>query len=505
MEFNKNYNLQIKEKMDLHPHEIEILKVLKKRYHSYVDDILKEASLESDAVYRAISWLSSKGLVETREEISFIVSLGNEGLSYAMEGLPERQILNFMKGREKAPIKEIREKFGNQIANIGIGWLVRKGLAKVRNSELIILNDEKSDDEKLLEKIWEKGEIAVEELNEREKSALDQLKSRKNVINLLERKRIFVELTEKGKSLPDDVLARKIEEISQLTPSLLRSGEWKKKKFRRYDVQTYVKPTYPGKKHPLQRAIDEIRCIFVEMGFKEISGPLIESAFWNFDALFQPQDHPARDMHDTFYLETPKSIEIPYFDEFKEKVKRTHENGWGYCWSEEIARKTLLRTHTTAVTCRYLAELKPEDLPAKVFCIGKTFRNETVDYKHLPEFYQVEGIVVAKDVNFRHLLGILKEFYDRMGFEVRFRPAYFPYTEMSVEPEVFIEERNEWIELGGAGIFRPEVVVPLLGFECPVLAWGLGLDRVVALKLGLTDIRDLYISDLKWLRESSII
>jgi phenylalanyl-tRNA synthetase alpha chain len=147
--------------------------------------------------------------------------------------------------------------------------------------------------------------------------------------------------------------------------------------------------------------------------------------------------------------------------------------------------------------------ISEKDLPVKVFSIGKVFRNEALDYKHLPEFYQVEGIVVDKNASFRHLLGILKEFYDQMGFKkIRFRPSYFPYTEMSVEPEVFFEEKEEWIELGGAGIFRPEVVKPLLGFECPVLAWGLGVDRVVALKLGLNDIRNLYLSDLEWLRKT---
>ena len=290
---------------------------------------------------------------------------------------------------------------------------------------------------------------------------------------------------------------------------MLLSGSWKNKEFREYDVNVYVKPKYPAKKHPLQSMIGRIREIFIEMGFEEITGPLVESAFWNFDVLFQPQDHPARDMHDTFYIENLKEMEIHRFDELKGDVKKTHEDGgttkstgWGYEWDEDVAKKALLRTHTTAVTARYLSKLNKKDLPKKVFSVGKVFRNESIDYKHLPEFYQVEGIVASEDVTFRNLLGILEEFYTSMGFKVRYRPAYFPYTEMSVEPEVYIEERDEWVELGGAGIFRPEVVIPLLGFDCPVLAWGLGLDRVVALSLGLKDIRELYISDLNWLRKS---
>ncbi|MFH1788198.1 MAG: phenylalanine--tRNA ligase subunit alpha [Candidatus Altiarchaeota archaeon] len=300
--------------------------------------------------------------------------------------------------------------------------------------------------------------------------------------------------------------------MSQLTPEMISSGEWRNAKFRKYDVSVYVKPTFPVKKHPLTVELERVRRIFISMGFTEIKGPYVESAFWNFDALFTAQDHPVREMHDTFYLSNPKKVDIPGFEELRDKISATHENGWTtgstgwqYKWDAKASEKTILRTHTTAVTARHLAKLSEDDLPCKVFSLGKTFRNETVDYKHLPEFYQVEGIVVDKNATFAHLLGVLKEFYDQMGFkEVRFRPAYFPYTEMSVEPEVYFEDKGEWIELGGAGIFRPEVVKPLLGFDCPVLAWGLGVDRVVALKLGLNDIRSLYVSDLDWLRKNKM-
>jgi len=241
----------------------------------------------------------------------------------------------------------------------------------------------------------------------------------------------------------------------------------------------------------------------LEMGFEEGYGPLVESSFWNFDALFQPQDHPARDLADTFYLKTPQQSQLPDA-KIVENVKRAHEEGtddslgWRYSWSPDIAKQPILRTHTTAVSTRYLNKIKP---PAKVFCIGRVFRNETADYSHLPEFTQIEGIVADEDVTFKDLLGYLKEFYWRLGFDkVRFRPAYFPYTEMSVEPEVWVESRQSWMELGGSGIFRPEVNEPL-GIDVPVLAWGLGLDRILAMKLGLDDIRNFYYkNDVKWLR-----
>jgi len=485
--------------MDLHNHELKILKVLKKK--ATPEEIAEKSSLPLDAVMRATSWLSTKNLIKVEEKLYEEISLDDEGKIYAKKGLPERQVIELA---EKDAGK-IQAKVGKKEFGIAVGWLKKKNLAVIEAGKIKILDKGETEDEKLLSMLG-KGVVTSDKLTDELKKGLDLLKKRQNVVKVAERKRIHLTPTKKGIELGKG----KVEEsISQLTAEHLLSGKWKDMKFRPYDINVFVKPEYPAKKHPLQRLIDRIRDIFVDLGFKEVSGPLVESAFWNFDALFQPQDHPARDMHDTFYLKRPEKVKIAGFEKFKENVKKAHEDGWttnskgwGYAWNERVATQTLLRTHTTAVTCRYLSTLKKEDLPAKVFCIGKTFRNEAIDYKHLPEFYQVEGIIVDESVNFRHLLGVLNEFYQQMGFKVRFRPAYFPYTEPSVETEIYLDEKKEWIELGGAGIFRPEVVTPLLGFECPVLAWGLGLDRLVALSLGLTDIRDLYISDLDWLRRS---
>jgi phenylalanyl-tRNA synthetase alpha chain len=292
---------------------------------------------------------------------------------------------------------------------------------------------------------------------------------------------------------------------------MIKSGEWEGSNLkyngrfyraRPYDVTLASDKTYPGKKHPYQRLIDKMREIMLEMGFTEIKGEIIQSSFWNFDALFQPQDHPAREMQDTFYLDT--KAEIPDFT----KVKEMHEcgggvgsTGWGGCWSPDIAKQEVLRTHTTSVTIHYLAD-HPEP-PVKAFGIDRVYRREAIDATHTPEFEQLEGIIMDRGVTFSNLLGVLKEFYAKMGFEeVRFRPGYFPYTEPSVEPEVFIDGLG-WVELGGAGVFRKEVTAPF-GIEHPVLAWGLGVSRVAMLKLGLKDLRLLYQSDIQWLRETPI-
>ena len=246
-----------------------------------------------------------------------------------------------------------------------------------------------------------------------------------------------------------------------------------------------------------------MRQILLEMGFTEMHGEIVQSAFWNFDALFQPQDHPAREMQDTFYLKEeaplPKGWEC--LRDMHEHGGNTSSTGWGGKWNPGKAKQCVLRTHTTSLSIQYLAA-HPEP-PVKAFCIGRVYRREAIDPTHTPEFEQLEGIVMDKDVTFRHLLGFLKEFYLRMGFsDVRFRPGFFPYTEPSVEPEIWVDGLG-WVEMGGAGVFRQEVTDPW-GVKCPVLAWGLGVSQVAMLRLGLKDLRQLYQSDLEWIRNSPV-
>ena len=244
------------------------------------------------------------------------------------------------------------------------------------------------------------------------------------------------------------------------------------------------------------------------MGFTEIRGEMVETAFWNFDALFQPQDHPARDMVDTFYLSRPKQGKLPG-KKVVEAVAKTHENGWTtgsrgweYNWSQEEAKRLVLRTHTTATTIRYLN--KHKEPPIKVFSVDRVYRNEKLDYKHLAEFHQIEGIIMDRKVTLKDLMGTLKEFYQKLGLEkVQFWPSYFPYTEPSLQSTVYVPELKNWVELCGMGIFRPEVLAPL-GVKNPVLAWGGGLERLILLKLGLEDIRLLYKNDLGWIRRNPI-
>jgi phenylalanyl-tRNA synthetase alpha chain len=296
------------------------------------------------------------------------------------------------------------------------------------------------------------------------------------------------------------------EQISQLSQELLQTGKWREVELRRYDVETFAPKVFGGAYHPMQRLIHEIRDIFLQLGFTEIETDFIHSCFWNMDALFIPQDHPARDVQDTFYMKKPNRIKLD--EVLAKKIKEMHEHGgdlpskgWEYRWDVREAEKAILRTHTTVNTIKYLSE--HPDPPVKVFSIGRVFRREALDSTHLPEFHQIEGIVMEEHANLKMLIGILTEFYKKIGFEkIRIRPGYFPYTEPSLEVE--IQLGGKWLEYGGAGIFRPEVTYPF-GVKHPVLAWGLGLERLVMLRYGIKDIRNLYFNDIEWLRSAPLI
>jgi phenylalanyl-tRNA synthetase alpha chain len=480
---------------DLTNNEKRVLQALAKIDNLVPEDLASVSELSIEAAMQSAFLLAEIGLCEVRETLTDVFSLTKEGEDYAQKGLPERQITNSIK--EPVSLSELKNKFPPQMVGIALGWLRRKNWARIEGDMLIpAVKAETGEDENTLAKL-KKGsssEIgdAVRELIKR------------NLVVKTEKKVRIIAITEKGKTLAATGLTIE-DEIAQLTPTIIKSGAWKTAKIRPYNIHTPVKPVYGAKLHPYQRLINEMRSIFLEMGFTEIKGDIVQSSFWNFDALFQPQDHPAREMQDTFHLAT--ECDLP--EEYIKPVKEMHERGggisagWGGRWSEAVARKQVLRTHTTAITIKYLAE-HPEP-PVKAFCIDRAYRREAIDPTHTPEFEQLEGVVMDKGVSFKNLLGCLNEFYHRMGFlEVRFRPGYFPYTEPSVEPEVYIESMGKWVELGGAGVFRKEVTLPL-GIKHPVLAWGLGVSRVAMLRLGLKDLRELYQSDIDWLRKSTVL
>ena len=475
-----------------------------------IDRIMEASGLAHAAVMRAALSLKAKKLAKIHEEKQTVIALRGEGKRHARKGLPERLLIQAITelGGE-ATVKEAVEKAGleEKFLTIALGWLRRKGWATVKKGVLKILEKPKiGSDEKLLNLLDEKGAQIVEDLSKELRDAVSILKSRRLVE--IERKTLReLELTDAGWELVKQGIEI-VEEVSQLTPELVMTGRWRKVKLRRFNVTAPGPTVYPGKIHPLQQIIQKVKEAFLEMGFTEIRGPIVETAFWNFDALFQPQDHPAREMMDTFYLAQPREGKLPAKD-IVEAVAKTHEDGWitgsrgwEYSWSREEARKLILRTHTTSVTIRYLADHK--EPPVKVFSVDRAYRNERVDYKHIPEFHQIEGIVMDKNVTLRDLMGTLKEFYLKLGIrKVQFWPGYFPYTEPSVQATAYIPELKSWMELCGMGIFRPEVLAPLK-IRYPVLAWGGGLERLALLKFRIDDIRFLYKNDLGWIRRTPL-
>jgi phenylalanyl-tRNA synthetase alpha chain len=476
-----------------------------------VEEIQRESDLPDAAIMRAALTLQEKRLVRILARTQTIIWLNDEGKLHARNGLPERRLINALVklgGKSSIAITVEKAELDKLLVPIALGWLRRKDWATldIKTNMLCLTKKPRKEeaDEKLLKHLNEEERLVAEDLSSVLQSAAEVLKKRK-LLEIDEKTKRTIEITDVG-SKRIKKRARVTAEVTQLTPELIITGKWRKAKLTKFDVTIPGPVVSPAKAHPVQQIIQRVKGIFTEMGFKEIRGPIVETAFWNFDALFQPQGHPAREMHDTFYLEQPNTGMLPR-KSVVNRVARTHENGWEtgskgwqYSWSSKEAKKLILRTHTTATTIRYLAEHK--EPPVKVFSVDRVYRNEKMDYKSLAEFYQIEGIIMDKDVTLRDLIGTLKEFYLRLELKkVRFWPSYFPYTEPSAQSTVYIPEFRKWVELCGMGVFRPEVLAPL-GIKCPVLAWGGGLERLIMLKFGLDDIRLLYKNDLGWIRRT---
>ncbi|MBS7615748.1 phenylalanine--tRNA ligase subunit alpha [Candidatus Bathyarchaeota archaeon] len=477
-----------------------------------IEKIAEKSGLAHAAVMRATLTLSTENYVKIHEQKRNIAKLSREGENYAESGLPERRLLRALLNLGgEADVEEAahRSNLDAGLVPIALGWLKKKNWGSIQGQRCCLkvnVEPQSGSDEKLLTLIHEKGVVAVEQLDQQFNEALTSLRKRK-LVEIEEKVSRELELTEKGwKTIKKGF--KIVEEITQLTPELIITKQWKNVKLTKFDVTAPGPAVYPGKAHPLQQIIRRAREIFLEMGFTEIRGPVVETAFWNFDALFQPQDHPAREMMDTFYLANPKTGRLPK-EKLVNAVAKTHENGWvtgskgwGYSWSSEEAKRLVLRTHTTAETIKYLATHKKP--PIKVFSVDRVYRNEQVTYKNIAEFHQIEGIVVDRKVTLRDLMGTLKTFYTKFGLEkIEFWPCYFPYTEPSAQAMVYHPKLKRWMELCGMGMFRPEVLAPM-GIKYPVLAWGGGLERLAMIELGLDDIRMLYGNNLGWLRRTPL-
>jgi phenylalanyl-tRNA synthetase alpha chain len=489
----------------LHEYEIKVLEALKRKNGASLEELEEQAKISRDSVLWALEGLASKGAVEVGKEKKASAVLSEEGKK-DLSGFPEEILVkNLLEEGGKGSLSKYKDMIALNWAKRN-GWVtIESGTAKLTDkgrefasgkskyqarSVLEMINSASSDPDKIVELIAA------------HKDAVDSLVKR-GLVDIKERLIISaISINNVGEGLLDS--ARGEDGIGALTKEIIVNKTWEKKGFKPYDINAPVEKSTPARMHPLHEFINSIRGAWLEMGFVEVSGPIIESAFWNFDTLFSPQDHPTREMQDTFFLSNPKQIDIEDI-ELLGQVRKMHLKGWGDVWKEEVAKQALLRTQTTAVSSHYMHMLSKEmeqDYPVKLFSVGKVFRNESVDYKHLAEFYQCDGIIVGNRLTLANLTDTLKKFYSKVGIDdVRIVPSYFPFTEPSLEVQLYDESRQKWLELAGGGIIRKEITKALGLGNKTVLAWGIGLERLLFRALsGLDSLMPLYTNDIGWLR-----
>lgn len=486
-------------------------KVLPLVYLKDLDKIVEQSGLDKTSVMRAIEFLKKKALVESVSSEKKFVNLGINGIFYLKKELPERKLLSELEKKKKIGFNEVKGlcKLNDNEAKVAVGILKKKALIEILEGKISLTAKDNEINKKMPEEIlMTKLPLEVSALSPEEKFAVENLKSRKDIIIFEDKKEVVLSLTKLGEKISTMKLNEDL--IEQLTTKIITSQGWKGKKFRRYDILSQAPKLVGGKRHFVNQATDYAKDIWLEMGFKEMTGNYTDTGFWVFDALFTAQDHPVREMQDTFFIKNLKA-KLPE-KKIVDGIKKAHQGGidgskgWQQEWNEEDAKKILLRTHTTCLSARKIKEIGDnKEYPAKYFALGKCFRNETVDWSHGFEFNQTEGIVVDENANFRQLLGYLKQFFKKMGYEkLRIRPAYFAYTEPSLEIDVFHPVHKKWVELGGAGMFRPEVTIPMFGRHIPVLAWGPGFDRIIMEYFKITDLRDMYKNDITKLRNMKV-
>ncbi len=460
--------------------------------------LASKLGLPESSIFPLSSLLSTKGYVTITEEITERFRLTEEGARCAEEGMPETRVVRLLESRGgSTPMADVNAALRPNEVSAALGWGRKTGAFAIEKrgaSSVLVLNAARQSElDAAIRRMKDGGDVS--QLSSNDQALAIQLKAR----GLLEKK----EVKRLTLTIVPGMHATEVS-LNLLSSEIMKSGRWKGIRLRPYDVSASPPLLNIGKRHPYVAFLEETKEILLAMGFEETEGPSVETEFWNFDVLFQAQDHPARAIHDSFQVRgTSPSIDAP--EDLVQRVKATHESGggtgsrgWGYAWDIGIAKQPLLRTQMTVASVRYLASHK--EPPVKAFSLSKVFRPDVIDARHMIEFSQLDGIIGGAGINVRHLLGILKEFGHQLGFDdIKFKPSYFPFTEPSIEAYVK-HPKLGWIECLGSGLFRPEVLAPL-GIKFPVIAWGIGIDRLAMIRLGINDIRDLNTTSLEKLRQ----
>ncbi|MDR2375929.1 MAG: phenylalanine--tRNA ligase subunit alpha [Treponema sp.] len=508
---------------NLHPLEIRILLRYGMEDELSIERVEKDLGFKSGNGNQALSWLSGKGLVkEIRRELKRFFEITDLGRDWKERGTVEERIIELIRVKSGLRLPEIAAtlKLDNKDVGSAFGTLSRLGLLSMDAEKRVqtalppgMLENGRpatgpaAEYLALVRGLLDRGAVegavlSHDDLGKEEQDLMATGLARKRgaaaaAFREADRETVIVGLTADGDAVIAALKSAGItgEEIGTLSPEMLESGAWKGKNFRSYNVQVPPARLIPGRSNPYVKFLEDVKDKLCSLGFEEFDGPLVETEFWNSDALFMPQFHSARDIHDVYHIAEPDqagTIEEPWLD----NVAAAHENGgktgsrgWNYNFDRDFTRRLILRSQGTVLSAKTLPRAR---IPGKYFGIVRCFRYDQVNATHGTDFYQTEGIVLGEDVNLRTLLGMLEMFALEVAGarEVRYVPGYFPFTEPSIEVHIRHPVLG-WFELGGSGIFRPEVTASL-GVRVPVAAWGLGIDRMALMALGLNDLRELF-------------
>jgi len=502
---------------NLHPLEIKVLLKYSDQDELTSEKLQNELEYKEGHANQAFSWLGGKELLEEikRTPHTFF-EITETGKKLAETGTVEERMINYLKENGAHTLPEIAAAIGCEQKDIGsaFGPLSKEGILKMNEEKKAEYTGKElparlSVVSKLLAKAKDSVTLNKADLTAEEQEAMAGLAKKRgaadSAFKIIERETVVYKLTEAYKKVKEELKNAGVtgNEIGEVTPKMLASGEWKNGTFRGYNISVPPARIIQGRTNPYVQFLESVKDKLCSLGFQEFDGPLVETEFWNGDALFMPQFHAARDIHDVYRLKNPthaKMIEEPYLS----NVKAVHENGgntgsrgWNYSFDNEFTRRLILRSQGTVLSAH---QLHKAEIPGKYFGIARCFRYDKVDATHLSDFYQTEGIILGEDVNLKTLLGMLEMFAVEIAgaTDVKYVPGYFPFTEPSIEVHIKHPVLG-WFELGGSGIFRPEVT-KAMGIDVPVAAWGIGIDRMALMALGLTDLRQLFCEDIEQVR-----
>ncbi|MDR1868354.1 MAG: phenylalanine--tRNA ligase subunit alpha [Treponema sp.] len=513
---------------NLHPLEIRILLAYKKGDELTIEKVEQELKFKPGNGNQALSWLAGKGLVsETRRETAVFYEMTDLGREWKEKGSPEERIIELVRikpGSLKLPDIAQTLKIENKDIGSAFGSLSKLGVLAMDGDKNVILGQSSTsalpEHLAVIRGLLEKGTtgaVSESSLSPAEKTAMSGIAKKRGAADApfrqVDRETVFFALTDDASTATDALKAAGVtgDEVGALTQSMLEDGSWKGKTFRSYNIKTPPVRLTPGRSNPYAKFLENVKDKLTSLGFEEFDGPLVETEFWNSDALFMPQFHSARDIHDAYSIADPsnstkdgiaraKAIDEPWLSNIAsahENGGKTGSRGWNYAFDRDFTKRLILRSQGTVLSAKTLPTAK---IPGKYFGIARVFRYDRVDATHGADFYQTEGIVLGENVNLRTLLGMLEMFALEVAGakEVKYVPGYFPFTEPSVEVHIKHPVLG-WFELGGSGIFRPEVTASL-GVNVPVAAWGIGIDRMALMALGLNDLRELFSPDIENVR-----